>query len=104
MKTRRVLRLEGKDRHNTADVAKANHPRRAHRSLEMSLQVHHVPAESDWQSGKEPHGHEEDGGVFEVGVRMHAEEDADAGEGEEEREEHEGQCVPGFGCGEADED
>lgn len=45
------------------------HPRRAHRSLKMSLQVHHVPAERDWESGKEPHGHEEHGGVFEVGTR-----------------------------------
>ncbi len=90
MEARRVLRHEGEHRHNAANVAKADHPRRAHRSLEMSLQVHHVPAERDRQSRKETHGYEEHGGVFEMGVGVDAEEDADAGECEEEGEEDEG--------------
>lgn len=61
---RRVLLQERERRHDTARVAKADHPGRADTALHVALQVHQVPAHDTGASAQRPHRDEADARVF----------------------------------------
>ena len=89
MVERRVLCQKGKRSHQTAAIAKPNHPRRADVPFRVAAQVHHVPTNDQGAGGERAHGDEMEGGVLdgEMVVDGHKDGEADDGEGGAEGDE-----------------
>lgn len=101
---RRVLALKRKGRHDAADVAEPNLPRRPDTPPDVTGQVHGEPANDDRHGRVRAHGHEKKGGVLGVVVPVDAQEDGDAGDGDGDGADDEEEAVAELVRGICDEE
>lgn len=93
MRGRGVLGQKGVRGDDAADVAEAHLPGRSHGPAVVAAEVEVEPADDDGEGRVRAHRHEKERGVFEVGPRVHGQEDGEAGDGHSGWDEGEEEAV-----------
>jgi hypothetical protein len=90
----RILREEGIDGDDAANVAGADLEGRADRAAMVAAEVHREPADDDGHGRVRAHGDEKERGVLQMRPVVDVDEDAEADNGDADWEDGEREAVP----------